>query len=180
MQLSKITDAALRAIGNLNLASAALAVGSTATNIAHGALSFLLDGIFRTKAANAVGVAFSAGHLRVPQNFLCFFLVTIDAAGVLRTYQGRLFKVETVEGATMYRGYDTKPIPGGTTVSVSIASDLVEQNCHFIPDGVPITESVVGIAKVAPTSADFLPGTTALTGIVTFTNVAAVPDNTSL
>lgn len=180
MNLAKILDSALRAVGNLNLTSGALAVGSTATNIAFGALSYLLDGIFRTKGANAVGVAFSAGHLRVPQNYNCFFVLTADAAGNMKTYQGRLFKTEVVEGATKYRGYDTKPIPGGTTVSVSIASDLVDLNCAFIPDGIPLTEAVIGIAKVSPTAADFIPGTTALTGIVTFTNTACIPDATSL
>lgn len=180
MNLANLFDSAVRAIGNLNLASAALAIGSTATNIAHGALSYLLDGVFRTKAANSTGVAFSSGHLRVKQNYSCLFVLTADAAGNLRTYQGRPFKTEVVEGATKYRGYTAELIPGGSDVKVTMSGDLVDLNCAFLPSGIPLTESVIGIAKVAPTSADFIPGTTALTGIVTFTNVAGLPDATNL
>lgn len=180
MNISKILDSAVRAVGNLNLATGALAVGSTAQNIAHGALSYLIDGIFRTKASNAVGVAFSSGHLKVKQNYSCLFVLTADAAGTLRTYQGRQFKTEVFEGATKYRGYNAELIPGSGDTKLTMAGDLVDFNCSFLPDGIPSTEAVIGIAKVAPTSADFTPGTTALTGIVTFTNVAALPDVTNL
>ena len=43
-----------------------LAVGTTKTNVAHGAVTFMVDGKFYTLPANAAGVAFTA--VTVPQN----------------------------------------------------------------------------------------------------------------
>lgn len=70
--------------GDGAIISPQLAVGSTTTNIAHGLFYFLINGENKTKAADAVGVAFTANHAVAASKFGAI-AVYINAAGTIST-----------------------------------------------------------------------------------------------
>ena len=67
--------------GDCLLNTAALAIGSTKTNVAHGAVTYFINGIRYTLGANAVGVALEA--VTVPQNLYGAWALDVGIDGVV-------------------------------------------------------------------------------------------------
>lgn len=73
--------------GNLSLASAGLAAGTTTgTFKTQNTLAYIINAIFKSKSATD-NLAFSAGHAAVTAGKAALFAVWIDAAGAVTTTQ---------------------------------------------------------------------------------------------
>ena len=184
MNLFSVPSAVARAIGSLCLTKATLAInaGSAATFKSTGTITYLIDGVFKTKAALSAQ-AFSSGLFTVKSGYRCLFAVALDASGNVKTFQGPLYKTETVDGATKYRPYRIlqNNTPGSSSVIEPIGT-LVDSNCRLFPE-VPGGYSVIGAIKVNAASADFVPGATALdaAGVTTtYTDLAFGPASTDI
>jgi hypothetical protein len=145
--------------GYRNLSAAALAInaGGAATFKTTGAYAYLVDGVFKAKAALAAQ-AFSAGHAIQPVGQTLYYTVGLDAAGTVSTYQGTAPSNNQIAEA----------LANGQPAS-SVASNIAD---------VPVNVTAVGLIKVATTSAAFTPGTTALdaAGVTsTFYDVSVLP-----
>jgi len=176
------------ALGMIVMAAAGLAIDAVPAKFKTvNAVPFTLDGVFKSKAA-ATAIAFSAGHATVPAGYSCLFTVAVDGAGTVSTYQGDMYKAEVnTAGATQYRAYILATNAAGT-VSPQKTSKLVDTTSELmIPSppvppagagapafGIPDNLAVIGAIKVVAGGADFVPGTTALTGISTFFDLAGV------
>lgn len=174
------TVQALReAISNQLLGTAALAIGSTAANIANGACAFKSDGVFKSLSSNAAGTAlalptgYKPGYYVQPDGTTVYYSVGITAGGTIYVFQGdyagRQYTDETglprtatvANLPTLPTGYYNK---GTTTVS------------GVAPGGwVPLSLTLLGVMKVVTSGAAFTPATTALTSIATFTQCDQLP-----
>jgi len=86
--IESITDAALKhLLGNRVLASAALAIGSTAANVATGAFTYMIGGQIYSKGAVAAGTAFTDLTPLVDGN-TAMYLLAINAAGTITIING--------------------------------------------------------------------------------------------
>lgn len=83
------TEAERELLGYCNYTAAVLAINaaSAATFKTTSAYSYIVDGVFKTKAALSAQ-AFSAGHATVPVGSVGYFVVGLDAAGAVTTAQG--------------------------------------------------------------------------------------------
>jgi hypothetical protein len=101
--LRNINDEVLMSVlSNFQFAKPGLAIGSTVANIAYGALTYTIGGVFYTKNSNAVGVAGWGTQPNNPSTALPanltmqvqaisttrIYCVSIDAAGNIRVTQG--------------------------------------------------------------------------------------------
>lgn len=75
--------------GNRCLSAVTLAInaGSAATFKTTGTTTYIVDGVFKTKAALSAQ-AFTAGHTPVPPSTTCYFVVGLNAGGTVKTFQG--------------------------------------------------------------------------------------------
>jgi hypothetical protein len=151
--LRDITDQALHdIIANKNLTAATLAINgaAAATFKTTSAYQYLIDGVFKSKAALAAQ-AFSAGHAAQPIGVTQYYAVGLDGSGNVTTYQG-------VEETFILLGVSST-VPTLPTIPAGICP--------------------VGIIKVVNGSANaFVPGTTALdtAGLtVTYFDVSIMP-----
>jgi len=86
--LESITDAALKfLVGNRVMASAAVAIGSTASQVATGAFTFMIGGQIYSKTAVAAGTAFTDVTPQ-PANTTAMYLLAINAAGTITIING--------------------------------------------------------------------------------------------
>jgi hypothetical protein len=89
-----IASASLNSIlGDCLLNTAGLAIGSTKTKVAHGAVNYVINGMTYTLPANAVGVTLDA--VTVPQNTYGAWAFDVGADGVVDVWPG-------VDNATGY------------------------------------------------------------------------------
>ena len=177
------------ALGMIVLAAAGLAIDAVTSKFKTvNAVAYAVDGVFKSKAA-ATAIGFSVGHATVPAGYSCLFTVAVDGAGNVSTYQGDLFKAEVnnLTGVTQYRAYILATNAAGT-VAPQKSSKLVDTTSELmiasppIPPagsgapafGIPDNLAVFGAIKVVAGGADFVPGTTALTGIATFYDLAGI------
>ena len=139
--LESVSDAALKfLIGNRVMTSAALAIGTTATNVATGAFAYMVDGIIKSKTAVAAGTAFTDATPQ-PAGTSAMYLLAIDAAGSITIINGEAVPLSE---------------------NVGQPDDLRVPAC-------PLDHAPLGAVKVE-TTAEFVPGTTALSaGTVTDT-----------
>lgn len=154
-----INEASRELHGYRNTSAATLAINaaSAATFKTTGAYAYLVDGVYKAKAALAAQ-AFSAGHAVQPIGQTIYYVVGLDSAGTVTTYQGAAASANAMAAAVQL-GQSAASVPGS------------------IPD-VPNGVTPVGLIKVVTTSAAFTPGTTALdaAGItVTFYDIAVLP-----
>lgn len=190
MQLNDFGDRASRAgLGNLALSTAGMVI-KAASNVAAkngSAVAYLNDGVFKSLAANTDAVmtapSGSAAFNPVPAGFTCLFVWTVTAGGTVKTYQGRPFKTETVDGVSKWRGYSFVTLGNGST-AMRMDSDLVDKNSQFLPE-IPIDETPFGAVKVpVNTGQTFTPGTTALdnttVATVVYSNLSNLPSATDL
>lgn len=180
-RLSDLNSAAGRALGNCSFNSGGLAINaaSAATFKTTATINYAIDGVFYSKAA-FTAQAFPATTYTVKQGYSTFFLVYLDAAGNVGVAQGVPFAPETdpADGVTKSRGYRVVPsnLPGAAS-TIEKGGFLRLHNSPLIPD-LPDGAAPVGVIKVVATSADFVPGTTALdaAGITaTYYNLSYVP-----
>ena len=180
-RLDDLNHAAIRALGNRSLNSAALAINaaSAATFKTTATLNYTIDGVFYSKAA-FTAQAFPATTYTVKQGYSTFFLVYLDAAGAVGVAQGVPFAPETdpADGLTKSRAYRVLPsnLPGGAS-TIEKGGYLRSHNSPLIPD-LPDGCAPVGVIKVVATGADFVPGTTALdaAGITAaYFNLSSIP-----
>lgn len=168
------------ALCNELLISAALAIGSTAANIANGAATYLSDGVFKSLSSNAAGTApalptgWKPGYYVQPDGTTAYYTVAITGGGTIYVFQGDYVGRQYTDDTGIPRTATVANIPSlptgyynrGTTNVGSVA-----------PGGwvtlAPLT--LLGIMKVTTSGAAYTPGTTALTGIATFTNCAHIP-----
>lgn len=86
--IKSITDAALKfLIGNRVMASAAVAIGSTASQVATGAFTYMIDGVIYSKGAVAAGTAFT-DETPQPADTTALYLLAINAAGDITIING--------------------------------------------------------------------------------------------
>lgn len=182
------------AIGNLVLAAGGLAIDAVTSKFKTvNTIPFTIDGVFKSKAA-ATALVFSAGHATVPAGYSCLFLVGLDGSGNVTTYQGDLYKSEVnQQGDTKYRCYNLVTNAAGTvapqktgrlvdyTAETAIPQPAVPPAIGSTPSGIPENVAIIGAIKVVSGGSDFVPGTTALTGIATYYDLAGVlPATTQL
>ena len=184
------------ALGSIVLAAAGLAIDTVASKFKTvNAVPFSIDGVFKSKAA-ATAIGFSAGHATVPAGFTCLFVIGVDKDGAVSTYQGDLYKAEVdqLTGVTKYRAYALTTNAAGTVIPTK-TSKLVDTTSELLigsppippagsgaaAQGIPESVAILGAVKVVAGGSDFVPGTTALTGISTFYDFAGVlPSATAL
>lgn len=167
------------ALSNALLGSAALAVGSTAANVANGAASFLSDGVFKSLSANAAGTApalptgWKPGYYVQPDGTTAYYTVAITGAGTIYVFQGDYVGRQYVDDTGIPRTATVANIPALPTGYVNRGTTTVS---GVAPGGfVPLQLTLLGVAKVVTSGAAYTPGTTALTGIATFTNCQQIP-----
>ena len=148
----------MAALGNVCFSNAALAIGSTVTQLAYGAISYTIGGVFYSKAATAAsGVAVSiasgygplqggAGYVQ-PVSTTVQYVVSLNSAGTLFVRQG--------------------------SYSGQVLDSYGSKGDGSIP-AIPLTETAIGTLTVTTNaSATFTLGTTALNAAgvtVTYTN----------
>ena len=89
-RLSDIPNESQREMsGNVCLSACTLAInaGSAATFKTTGTTVYTVDGYFKSKAALAAQ-AFTAGHTGLAIGQTGFYVVTLDAAGAVKTFEG--------------------------------------------------------------------------------------------
>lgn len=165
---SHLTSAATRLLANCVLGKVSAVIGATATAVTTtGAVAYAIDGVLRTLAAltnqalSAILTADVAGGNWIqpsgingfyvqPAGTTVYYVFCVNSAGTIKVVQGT---------------YQNQPIAaGGYTV-------IGTGNVPDVPDGwIPFT-----IMKLASGGATFTPGTTALTGLATFLDVAVLP-----
>ena len=186
MGLDVFARAGVRAtLGNVCLSAAGLAMNTTsqANMTTANAVTYTIDGVFKSKAAIST-LAFSSGHTALASNQSCIFAVVLDAAGNPSTIQGGIFKTALQNGVTVYVDKDwgqnvtqsqSDPYPPNAAV--------FDKNIEFAPV-IPADRAVIGLVKVdTGASATFTPGVTLLnaTGITaTFYDVMHMPAATNL
>lgn len=188
--LQGMNQSGLRAaIGAIVIAAAGLAIDTVTSKFKTvNAVPFSIDGVFKSKAA-ATAIDFTAGHVTVPAGYSCIFTVAVDAAGAVTTYQGDLYKAEVdqITGVTKYRAY--VPVanaagivtPQKTSKLVDTTSELMIAQPPIPPTGagapavgIPENVAIIGAIKIVVGGVDFVPRTTALTGLATFFDLAGV------
>jgi hypothetical protein len=170
MKISDVRDLALRLFGNICTTRAVVAVGATTTAITStNAVVYAIDGILRNLAAftNQALVALSASDLPAnlanylqpstlagfyvqPANTTVYYVLVATSAGNVRVVQG------TYAGQVITNTFGYTIVGDGT-----------------VPD-VPDNCTPFGLMKIASGGSAFTPGTTALTGLVTFFDVMAL------
>lgn len=177
MELSNFIDASARGLaGNVCQSKAATIVDATAAaTISTGAISYAIDGVFKTPVTLNDG-AYSAGHDKVLAGYSCLFAYCLNAAGALVTFQGQVFKPE----GSKFRGYKTNKDSNGVVTGYTQELALTDFNCAFVPT-IPAGHALFALGKIVAT-AEFVPGTTAHnTGnTTTFSDVMALPAATNL
>jgi len=176
------------ALGMIVLAAGGLAIDAVPAKFKTvNAIPYAVDGVFKTAKAATTALVFSSGHATVPLGFSCLFVVGLDAAGAVTTYQGDLFKAEvnTLTGATQYRAYVLSTNAAGivtpvktsklvdTTSELLIASPPIPPALSTVAQGIPDNVVPIGAIKIVA-AADFIPNTTALTGVATYYDFAGV------
>ena len=190
--MSRLTDLTTESLREL-IGSVALTIGTLAINAASAAtfktttvITYLVDGVFKSKAG-AAAIPFSAGHKTIPTGgYAAFFVVGLDAAGAVTTYQSqRAFLPEVQgDGTTKYRGFDMGMNAGATAAIATYQGQLEDFNAGFLPD-VPNGITPVGIIKITNTSvsAGWVPGTSALDLAGTtpvYADISMIPSATNL
>lgn len=172
MKLSAIAQAAQRLVGNMCHARVAAVIGATTTAVTTTGTGFYtIDGVARAVSAltNQALSALAAADLPTaqanwlqpsglggafyvqPANTTAYYVIGLNAAGTVKVVQG------------LYQGQQVQ-YPGGLTV-------IGDGTVPDVPDGfIPIT-----VMKIVSGGSTFTPGTTALTGIATFTDVTVLP-----
>lgn len=133
--------------GDGAIISPQLAVGSTTTNIANELFYFLIDGVNKSKAADAVGVAFSAVH-KVAASKFGAINVYINVAGIISTKINSSAQTDTLSHDTaalalaealasdMVHPADTIKIG---TILIENNGSLWQANTDDLVDGVDVT-----------------------------------------
>lgn len=154
MRLSQIQNAVVRALfGTVCLTKATLAInaGAAATIKTTGTTTYVIDGVFYTKAALAAQVltpdavvqarlSGQALYYVQPANSTVYYVVGLDAAGNVRVFQG------------IYNGYvgpGPNPILGDATTYVGVPEDIGA----YCP---------IGIIKIVTGATTFTPAVDAL------------------
>jgi len=148
----------MAALGNVCFSNAALATGSTVTNVAYGAISYTIGGVFYAKAATAaagVSIAIATGN------------------GPLQGGAGYIQPVSTtVQYVFSHNSAGTLVVRQGA-YSGQVLDTYGSKGDGSIP-AVPLTETAIGTLTVTTNaSATFNPGTTALNAAgvtATYTN----------
>lgn len=132
---------------SLSLASAALAIGSTTSQIATGkAVDFTINGRAYSKAATATAaLGLVSAAVALAANQVCALFICLDSAGV----------VSTIQSAVK---------PAATNAAGYAAGAFEWPN--------PADKAVIGAVLVKSGGSAFTPGTTAFTGVATYINVA--------
>ena len=167
------------AISNQLLGTAALAIGSTAANIANGACAYKNDGIFKSLSANAAGTAlalptgYKPGYYVQPDGTTVYYTVGITAAGTIYVFQGDYVGRAYVDETGLPRTATVANMPAMPTGYYNKGTTTVG---GVAPGGwVPLSLTLLGVMKVVTSGATFTPATTALTGIATFTQCDQLP-----
>lgn len=174
--LAAATSSTAKLIGNFVLTKANAVIGATASAFTTGnAITTCIAGVLRTLAAQtntALSALVQADFLTGPQiaagqewrqpsgsvgfyvqpaNTTVYYVLCVNAAGTVRVVQGT---------------YDGQPISnmGTTMVGKSVIPDIPDAFVAF------------AVMKVVTGGSAFTPGTTALTGIATFIDVAVLPE----
>lgn len=90
---------AVPVVGDGAIISPVLVVGSTAEKIAHGLFYYRIGGVNKSKAADTVGVTFSAGHKVAASKFGAIGIY-IDAAGAISTWIDSAAQTDTLSHDT--------------------------------------------------------------------------------
>lgn len=139
MKLSHINAIAARLFGNVALSKASTAIGTVKSGInTTGTLTYAIDGILRTLAAlTSQALVTGAEAFRVqPANKTVYYVFAVNAAGTVRTFQGR------------WQGEPYTDVSGVSVVGDGSVPD--------IPDG----WAPFGMAKVVTGATTFTPNTT--------------------
>lgn len=156
---------------NLNLVSAALAIGLNAALVkTAAAATYAIDGQFFTKAATdnipfasqSVSGTFNPKPSTQLDGTTALYGVFVDAAGVVTFVQGMV-----VKSADLAAGQAPLMFPADTSAGAAPGP------------GLPRGRAALGYLRVATAGASYVPGVTALNaaGITaSFINVLAVPD----
>ncbi len=113
--------------GDGAIISPQLAVGSTTTNIAHGLFQYRIDAINYSKAADAVGVAFSAIHVIAASKF-GGIAVYINAAGTITTKINSASQTDTLSFDTYALALANVDATIPPTDNILIGTILIENN----------------------------------------------------
>jgi len=187
--MARLSDLPMKAfsalVGFVALSAGGLAInaGAAVTFKIAAIIAFINDGVFKSKGITAA-IPFTAGHKAVPLGgYVCLFVVGLDAAGAVTTYQAsRVFLPEVQDdGTTKYRGFDFYLNAAGVPVAAKMPQ-LEDFNSSFLPD-VPHGITPVGIIKITANSANFVPGTSALdlAGTVpAYFDISVLPGATNL
>jgi hypothetical protein len=113
--------------GDGAIISPALAVGSTATNIANGLFYYLINGANASKAANAIGTAFSAVH-KVAASKFGAITVWINAAGSITTKINSSAQTDTLSFDTAALALANAASTTPPTDTIKIGTVLIEND----------------------------------------------------
>lgn len=167
------------AISNQLLGTAALAIGSTAANIANGACAYKNDGIFKSLSSNAAGTAlalptgYKPGYYVQPDGTTVYYTVGITAGGTIYVFQGDYVGRTYTDDTGIPRAVTVANMPALPTGYYNRGTTTVS---GVAPGGwVPLTLTLLGVMKVVTSGATYTPGTTALTSIATFTQCDQLP-----
>lgn len=168
--------------GNFIFNSAAIAAGTTTGTFKTTAtLNYVIDGVFKSKAATdniaLTGLTvLDSTPWNTSGHFSCFFVVGIDTSGNFVVSQGQPF-VATADANGKYRGAIPFQKADGT-VRYEPAAALTANTASFLPEDNSAV-AVLGVIKVTTAGSNFVPGTTTLAS-AGFTNCVAIPASTNL
>ena len=141
MKLSQINDRALRLLGTFCMSRPVAAIGATTSAITTtSAIISVIDGIIRNVAAltNQALVSGAEAFRVQPANTTIYYVMAVNAAGTVRTFQGR-FNGEQFTNPT-----------GMNLVGDGTVPDVPDEWCPF------------ALLRIATGATTFTPGTTAL------------------
>lgn len=122
--------------GSFALTAGGLAEGTNAnTYKTVNTITFVVDGIFRTKTATD-NVAFSSGHATVPVSSSVLYLICLSSAGTFSTVAGRA--VPTAEVTAGTRALEWPGVPVDVTPVGAIRVDT-SASATFTPGSVDLS-----------------------------------------
>ena len=180
------------------LTAAGTAVATTTTNIKTvNAVTYTVDGVLKSITAAANITPTAAADLIVnpatiiPNGHSCLFVVVINSAGAYKLIQGDvMWKTsgtpvdlggrDTSGNLTTENRYQGMKVIKRTAgvATFQPLREFAEFTSQFLP-AIPAGYVPAAVVKVAAT-ADFIPGTTAWTGVSTFYDVSMLPEQTQL
>lgn len=196
-ELSNFADSNLLGVGNQCLSKATLAINaaSAATFKTTGITTFVLNGIFYTKAALSAQAFTAPTGYTLPTTVAASanqqFVVCLDSSGNVTTYWGLPYYSTTIGGNTVYVNDLTNPtrietynsafLPGAQAFAgppaAPLAATAAATNASapiVLAPAIPATVVPIGIIVIKRTaSGTFTLGTTALDDSTTLTGSAA-------